>query len=78
MACARRPVTATPVHGDLQGCVTRYKDVPVDSEQVGMSGVARQHVPIAIEAWRSQSRVLQGWTRCVKRRARSKRRCWQS
>ena len=29
---------------------TRYKDVLVDSEQVWMSAVAQQHVPIAIEA----------------------------
>ena len=41
-----------------RGSVTGYRDVPTESEQALMSAVAEQHVPIAIEAWRSQSRVL--------------------
>ena len=63
MACARRPVTATQVHGDLQrfelhlehcpGKCHGYKDLPTESEQTITSTVAKQTVPIGIERHQS-------------------------
>ena len=41
-------------------------------------GVIQHQQFLLRDAWRSQSRVLQRWTRCVKRPARSKRKCSKS